>query len=120
MRIDELLNVLILNGTARYRLDPVSADATTTGTDEPSRLMAELSQREAEAVTFNRWREVFSLSAADRLLVALLDGTHYRDILLDGLLAAARHEQIQIDDEELCAQIDPLPQRLAMMRLCRG
>ncbi|MCV7175320.1 methyltransferase regulatory domain-containing protein [Mycolicibacterium sphagni] len=120
-RIDDLLTVLILNGSARYRLDPVSIGSTSTARiDKPSRLMAELGRGEAEAVTFNRWHEMFSLSAVDRHLLPLLGGEFERDKLLDALRAAVRRGQIEIDDEELRAQVDTLPERLATMRLCGG
>ena len=89
--IDELLEYLIVHGLASYRLDPVLLPPTSTPRpDESARRLAELVRDDAEPCIYNAWHESVSLSATDRLLLPLLDGTRDRDSLIEALLAATR------------------------------
>jgi SAM-dependent methyltransferase len=118
--LDNLVGVLITQGVANFRLDPV-APGIASGTlrlDEPARRMAELSHgRDGVARTFNVWHETVELSRADGDLLPLLNGSRDRDELLAALLAA---EQDDGDDPAALAElVDTLPQRLAEMKLLR-
>jgi methyltransferase-like protein/2-polyprenyl-3-methyl-5-hydroxy-6-metoxy-1,4-benzoquinol methylase len=128
--IEGLMEVLILQGQARFRLDPVSPErAQALRLDETARRMAELTRSESDASTFNLWHETLILSPLDRHLLPLLDGTRDRNALLEGLLAINRENPIRIerDGQEvsgeaelrdaLAEQIDAMPQRLAEMML---
>jgi methyltransferase-like protein/SAM-dependent methyltransferase len=131
--IDDLLDILIVRGHARYRLDPVLVPAATAPfrLDEPVRRMAELTRGDAEASTFNLWHETVMLSPLDRHLLPLLDGTRDRDALVEALTALAREEHIRLEhDGEIATdeaqmrvaaagQVDAVPQRLASMKLWR-
>ena len=132
-RIDHLLEVLILQGQALYRLDPVLPEpvGTPPRLDEPARRMAELTRGDADASTFNLWHETVPLSPVDRYLLPLLDGTRDRDALVEALLDVARDDLIRFEcdgtrvsgDAQLRAavaeRIDAMPQRLAAMKLLR-
>ena len=83
---------LIVHGLARYRLEPVLPQPTSTPPrlDEPARRLAELVRDDAEPFIYNAWHESVPLSATDRHLLPLLDGTRDRDALIEALLAATR------------------------------
>jgi methyltransferase-like protein/2-polyprenyl-3-methyl-5-hydroxy-6-metoxy-1,4-benzoquinol methylase len=129
--IDGLMDVLILQGQARFRLDPVLPDSAEAPLrlGETARRMAELTRRERDASTFNLWHETLILSPVDRHLLPLLDGTRDRDGLLDALLAADRENPLRIERDgkqvsghaelrdALAEHIEALPQRLAEMML---
>lgn len=131
--IDGLLDILIMQGQARYRLDPVLPEPASTPLrlDESARRMAELTRGDADASTFNLWHETVLLSPVDSHLLPLLDGTRDRDALVEALLALAREDRIRFErngerlseDAELrdavAEHIDALPQRLAEMKLLR-
>jgi methyltransferase-like protein/2-polyprenyl-3-methyl-5-hydroxy-6-metoxy-1,4-benzoquinol methylase len=119
--IDSLMGVLILQGQARCRLDPVLPDAAPTPLrlDETARRMAELTRRKVDASTFNLWHETHLLSPVDRHLLPLLDGTRDRDALVEALLTIAREEPIDLEGDDLTEYIDALPQHLAEMKLLR-
>jgi methyltransferase-like protein len=131
--IDNLMGVLILQGQARYRLHPVSPEPVPAPLrlDETVRRMVELTGDEGQASTFNVWHETHVLSALDRHLLPLLDGTRDRDALLDALLAALRDNPLPIERDgkqvsgeaelrdSLAEHIDALPQHLAEMKLLR-
>jgi methyltransferase-like protein/2-polyprenyl-3-methyl-5-hydroxy-6-metoxy-1,4-benzoquinol methylase len=119
--IDSLMGVLILQGQARCRLDPVLPDAAPTPLrlDETARRMAELTRRKVDASTFNLWHETHLLSPVDRHLLPLLDGTRDRDALVEALLTIAREEPIDLEGDALTEYIDALPQHLAEMKLLR-
>jgi len=132
--IDDLIGVLIMQGAAHIRLDPVSPEPTPAPVlrlDEIARRMAELTRTDSDASTFNLWHETLILSPADRHLLPLLDGTRDRDALLDALLAVHHENPIPIDRDgmqvageaetrdALAEQIDALPERLAEMKLLR-
>jgi methyltransferase-like protein/2-polyprenyl-3-methyl-5-hydroxy-6-metoxy-1,4-benzoquinol methylase len=131
--VDDLMGVLIRQGAARFRLDPVLPDSSPARLrlDEPARRMAELTQWSADASTFNAWHETVPLSPVDRHLLPLLDGTRDRDALLEDLLAVVRDGDVEIErdgtevsDEAqrrdaLAELVDALPQRLAEMQLLR-
>jgi methyltransferase-like protein/2-polyprenyl-3-methyl-5-hydroxy-6-metoxy-1,4-benzoquinol methylase len=129
-RFDGLMEVLILQGQARFQLDPVLADPVQVPLrlDEKIRRMADLTSMESAASTFNLWHETLMLSPIDRHLLSLLDGTRDRDALVEALLAIHRENPIRIerDGEELsdeaardtiAEQVDELPQRLKEMML---
>lgn len=88
--IDDLTSVLVMQGQAHYRLDPVRPDpaGTPAKVDEPMRRMAELTRLDDDACTFNRWHETVPLEPLDRLLVPLLDGSRDDDQLVEELVAA--------------------------------
>jgi methyltransferase-like protein/2-polyprenyl-3-methyl-5-hydroxy-6-metoxy-1,4-benzoquinol methylase len=119
--IDSLMGVLILQGQARCRLEPVLPDVAPTPLrlDETARRMAELTSRKVDASTFNLWHETHLLSPVDRHLLPLLDGTRDRDALIAALLAITREEQIDFGRDGLAEYIDALPQHLAEMKLLR-
>jgi len=132
--IDDLIGVLIMQGAAHIRLDPVSPEPTPAPLlrlDEIARRMAELTRTDSDASTFNLWHETLILSPADRHLLPLLDGTRDRDALLDALLAVHHENPIPIERDgtqvageaetrdALAEQIDALPERLAEMKLLR-
>jgi methyltransferase-like protein len=132
-RIDDLLEHLIMRGQVRFRLDPVLPEpaATPIQLDEPARRLAELTRGDADAYTFNPWHEELTLSAVDRHLLPLLDGTRDRDALVNEILAAARKGliQFQFDGRQLTGDtelrdaaaehVDTLPARLVAMKLLR-
>jgi methyltransferase-like protein/2-polyprenyl-3-methyl-5-hydroxy-6-metoxy-1,4-benzoquinol methylase len=131
--IDGLLEVLILQGQARFRLDPVSPGPAQSPLrlDETARRMAELTRSENDASTFNLWHETLILSPVDRHLLPLLDGTRDRDELVEALLAIDREKPIRIERDgnqvsgeaelrdALAEHIDAMPQHLAEMMLLR-
>ena len=132
-RIDALLELLIIQGHARYRLEPVSPEGASTSIklDEPVRRMAELTRDDVDAFVFNQWHEMMPLAPVDRYLVPLLDGTRNRDALLELLMAVYRQNLIQIDRDDgqplsdadarevLAREVADLPRRLAELRLLR-
>ena len=131
-RIDGLLEVLILQGHVRYRLDPVLPEPASAPwrLDEPVRRMAELTCGDAEALTFNSWHELLPLSPVDRHLLPLVDGTRDRAALVEALLAIARQDLIRFQPDgkpsgeaelrdAIEEQIDTMPRRLAEMKLVR-
>lgn len=132
--LDDLLGVLIIQGAAHFRLDPVVPELTVERPllDEPIRRMAERTAAAgAGAKTFNGWHETVELTPLDGLLVPLLDGNRDRDGLVDALLARLREDQEHLDsggtpvlDEPamrtaLGAHVDGLAARLAEMKLAR-
>lgn len=132
-RIDHLIEVLISQGQVRCRLDAVLPEPASTPLrlNEPFRRIAEFTNGDREAVTFNLWHETVALSPLDGHLLPLLDGTHSRDALVEELLAIARANLIRIeldgrrvsDEAELrdvlAQYIDAVPQRLEEMKLLR-
>ena len=131
--IDDLLEYLIVRGQARFRLDPVVPDPTSRPPklDEPTRRLAGLVRDDAEPSVYNVWHESVALSATDRHLLPLLDGTPDRDVLIDTLLAATRDGFVQFerDGRPLSSEadvrgaaeghVDGLAQRLTEMKLWR-
>jgi methyltransferase-like protein len=131
--ISGLMEVLILQGQARFRLDPVSPEPAHAPLrlDETARRMAELTRSETDASTFNLWHETLILSPVDRHLLPLLDGTRDRDALVQALLDIGRETPIPIEREgkkvsgeaamrdALAEHVDGMPQRLAEMMLLR-
>jgi SAM-dependent methyltransferase len=131
--VDDLLEYLIVNGMARFRLDPVVPAPTTTPPrlDEPARRLAELVRGDAEPFIYNPWHESVPLSATDRHLLPLLDGAHDGEALLEALLAAERDNLVQFerdgqrltspDDirEAATQHVDTLAGRLTEMKLWR-
>jgi methyltransferase-like protein len=131
--IDDLLEYLIVRGQVRYRLDPVVPEPTSTPPrlDEPARRLAEIVRSDAEPYVYNTWHESVPLSATDRHLLPLLDGTHDREALIGTLLDANQQGLVQFerDGQPLSAEadvrgaaedhVDTLAQRLTEMKLWR-
>jgi methyltransferase-like protein/2-polyprenyl-3-methyl-5-hydroxy-6-metoxy-1,4-benzoquinol methylase len=131
--IDGLMEVLILQGQAQFRLEPVLLEPAQAPLrlDETARLTAELTRRESDASTFNLWHETLPLSPVDRHLLPLLDGTRDRNALVEALVAIDRESPIQIERDgkqvsceaelrdALAEYVDAMPQRLAEMMLLR-
>ncbi|OFJ52929.1 methyltransferase regulatory domain-containing protein [Mycolicibacterium grossiae] len=117
--VDELVGVLVVQGTARYRLTPVrpSTDASTR-LPEPVRRAYALSRADAEMSVFNLWHEPLLPSEVDRRLLPLLDGTRDHDALLAELLADHRDDPIpDVTERDLEAAVDGLPARLRELKL---
>ena len=131
--IDNLMGVLILQGQARCRLDPVLPEPAPAPLQlqEAARRMVELAGSEGEASTFNLWHETHMLSPVHRRLLPLLDGTRDRDALVEALLAVVREDTIPIERDgkpvsgeaelrdAVIDYIDALPQLLTEMKLLR-
>ncbi|WP_140689056.1 class I SAM-dependent methyltransferase [Mycolicibacterium hodleri] len=131
--VDNLLGVLIAQGQARYRLDPVLPEQSSVdllSVDTTTRRLAELTRDQDDASIFNFWHEALLLSPVDRHLVPLLDGTRDRTALLDALTAIVGERSLQIErhgkpvpDEELrealAEEVESLPERLTEMKLIR-
>jgi SAM-dependent methyltransferase len=133
--IDNLMVVLIVQGQARYRIDPVALPEPTPNAplllDSTVRRMAELTRDDGDTSIFNPWHEALLLSPLDRHLLPLLDGTRDRDALVEVLLAIALEEPIPVERDgqpvsgeaamrdALSEHVDALPQRLAEMKLLR-
>ncbi len=129
--VDDLVELLITQGRARFRLEPVSAPPATAPIRlyEPARRMAELTRDDVEAFSFNSWHESVPLTALDRHLLPLLDGSHDRQALLDVAVNLFRENVIRIEhhDEELmdeaavrdvlAEEVDALPNRLVESKL---
>jgi hypothetical protein len=132
-RIDDLVEVLVMQGLARYRLDPVFPQSVCAPVrlNEAARRMAELTRDDDEAFIFNQWHESLPLAPLDRHLLPLLDGNRDRDALVDALVDLYRQNVIRIDrdDEELVDEaevrdvlagaIDTMPRRLVELKLLR-
>ncbi len=128
-----LMEVLILQGQARFRLDPVLLEPAQAPLrlDETARRMAELTRGESDASTFNLWHETLILSPVDRHLLPLLDGTRDRNALVEALLAIHGENPIRIERDgkqvsgeaelrdALAEHVAGMPQRLADMMLLR-
>ncbi len=119
--IDSLMGVLVLQGQARCRLDPVLGVPTSAPLrlDETARRMVELTRNKIDASTFNLWHETHLLSPLDRHVLPLLDGTRDHDALVAALLAIAREEPNAFEDDGLAEYLEALPQHLAEMKLLR-
>lgn len=127
------MGVLILQGQARYRLDPVSPPQASVPLrlDETVRRNVELTGSERQASIFNAWHETHLLTTADRYLLPLLDGSRDRDALVDALVAVDREHPILIEHDgapvtgeserhdAFAELVDTLPQRLTEMKLLR-
>jgi methyltransferase-like protein len=119
--VDNLLATLVLQGEARFRLEPVLPESTVTPLrlDERARRMAEVTSDDDAASTFNPWHETVILSTADRHLLALLDGTRDRDALVAALVARFEDDAIAFEHDALAAEVDDAPRRLVEMKLLR-
>ena len=107
--LDDLLGILILQGTASIRLDPVVGPLAL---DDTARRMAGHTAGSEHAVTFNVWHETLALSDIDRVLFPLLDGTRDRDELSRALANV-------LDADAASDYLDALPQHLAELKLLR-
>ncbi|WP_319450048.1 MULTISPECIES: methyltransferase regulatory domain-containing protein [unclassified Mycobacterium] len=131
--VDDLMGVLIVQGVARFRLDPVLPECSPArlSLDEPARRMVELTRRQSEPSTFNLWHETVPLTPLDTHLLPLLDGTRDRDALVEALLTSVRADPAQVDDDDdqvlgddelraaVTQYVDATPQRLAELKLLR-
>jgi methyltransferase-like protein/2-polyprenyl-3-methyl-5-hydroxy-6-metoxy-1,4-benzoquinol methylase len=128
--VDELIGVLIKQGTAEFRLDPVlpASAAGALRIDRVVRRMVELTRDSEDATTFNRWHETLPVTPLDRHLLPLLDGTRDRDALVRDLLASVRSDPAGLDteplpDDELQAAVsqyvDDTPRQLVELKLLR-
>jgi hypothetical protein len=130
-RIDDLLDFLIVAGRVRYRLDPVGPEASVSPLllDPRLRRMAEMARADSEALIFNRWHETLPLSAVDRHLLPLLDGTRDRTELVEALVAITRVDPGMVSQAgdsppsesdlraAFAAHIDATPERLLGLKL---
>jgi methyltransferase-like protein len=112
--IDDLTSVLVMQGQAHYRLDPVRPGpmGARPRIDEFSRRAAGLSKDSDDASTFNRWHETVPLEPLDRHLIPLLDGSRDDAQLVQALLAGGAGTR-----EVVTAQVRALRQRLAELKL---
>ncbi|MDT5396813.1 MAG: hypothetical protein QOK33_44 [Mycobacterium sp.] len=131
--VDDLLGVLIVQGAAQFRLDPVAPETATAPLrlDDSVRRMVELTRATDDATTFNLWHETLPLTPLDVHLLPLLDGTRDRDGLVQALLSSVRADPSQLDEDdapmldddqlrEAVAQyVDATPQRLVELKLLR-
>ncbi|OBA85138.1 hypothetical protein A5662_00200 [Mycobacteriaceae bacterium 1482268.1] len=131
--LDGLTATLILQGQARFRLDPVTPEPASMPLRlfEPIRRMAELTRWDDESSIFNLWHEALLLSPMDRHVLPLLDGTRDRDALLGALITIDREHEIEIecDGEPVSGEaerraafseyVDALPQHLQELKLLR-
>jgi methyltransferase-like protein len=131
--VDNLLEVLVLQGQVRFRVRPMLPESASAPLKlvEPIRRMSEITRDDSDASLFNLWHETLLPSPVDRHLLPLLDGSRGRDALLDALLAVDRRTPIPMErDGEpvsgegerrafLVQHIDELPHRLAEMKLAR-
>jgi methyltransferase-like protein len=124
--IDNLIQVLILQGQARFRLTPVLPEQSSPPLrlPEPIRRMAEITRDESSASIFNLWHEALLLSPVDRHLLPLLDGTRDRDALLDAVSAIDRETPIELEHDgdrtaALAHYVDALQEHLAELKLMR-
>jgi methyltransferase-like protein/SAM-dependent methyltransferase len=131
--VDDLMGVLIVQGAAQFRLDPVLPERSQArlSLDEPVRRMVELTHRQGEPSTFNVWHETVPLTPLDAHLLPFLDGTRDRDALVEALLTSVRADPTQVDDDDgpvlgddelrtaVAQYVDATPQRLAELKLLR-
>jgi SAM-dependent methyltransferase len=110
--IDDLIGLLILQGTAMPRLDAVRPAPGGVVLDETARRLAAATAGSEQAVTFNAWHETLVLSDVDQVLFPLLDGTRSRDDLAVALAPVLEPAAAQ-------TYLDELPQRLAELKLIR-
>jgi methyltransferase-like protein len=132
-RVDALLELLVIRGQLRSRLEPVQSrpDAVLRLPDSV-RGLAKATQADPDACTFNAWHEIVPLTPFDRYLLPLLDGTRGRRALIEAMLNHARRHEIWFersgrrltDETELRTvigrQIDDAPNRLAELKLVRA
>jgi methyltransferase-like protein/SAM-dependent methyltransferase len=130
--VDNLMGTLILQGQARFRLDPVQPESVLAPLqlDEMARRMAEVTSDEEAASTFNPWHETEVLPTVDRHLLPLLDGTRDRDALVEALVRKFEDDAIAFERDgepvrpdglraALAQCVDEAPQRLVEMKLLR-
>lgn len=132
-RIDALLEHLIMCGHVRYRTEPVLSQAVSARIriDEVARRMAGSARGDADAYTFNVWHEELLLSAVDRHLLPLLDGSRDSDALIEAVLGVVDDDLIRFERDgrrltgeaelrdAVAEHVITLPERLAAMKLLR-
>ncbi|WP_102141292.1 methyltransferase regulatory domain-containing protein [Mycobacterium hubeiense] len=118
-RLDDLLDLLIVRGQLRFRLEPVvpHPSATPTWLDETTRRLAELAREDPDPCVYNAWHEEVALSPLDRHLLPLLDGTRDRNDLVKELLNVAGTDVNALSRDAVTQHVDTIPQRLAGMKL---
>ena len=133
-QIDHVLDVLVLQGQARCRLEPVLPDiaASPPVLDAAVRKMVEATRPTGDPSTFTLWHQTVSLSPLDSHLLPMLDGTRDRVALVDALveIAVTKVVNIELDgdrvtDESVLREVfgeyvDALPERLEEMKLVRA
>lgn len=131
--VDNLMLVLILQGVAKFRLDPVSLEPASEPLRlaEETRRTVEVTRERGDASTFNLWHETLILSALDSLLLPLLDGTRDSKSVVEALVASVREQpiEIELDGKQVTGESDvraalakyvaALPQHLAELQLVR-
>jgi SAM-dependent methyltransferase len=98
--VDGLMGVLIVQGHARYRLDPVRPAVATGGVPklaETIRRAAELTRDDEQGSIFNHWHEPVLPSHVDRRTLPLLDGTRDRSALIADLLSMQHQNPILLE-----------------------
>jgi methyltransferase-like protein len=131
--VDNLMATLVLQGQARFRLEPVLPESASAPwqLDEKARRMAEVTSDQDIASTFNPWHETEVLPIADRHLLPLLDGTRDRDALVAALVKRFEDDAIAFEHDgepvsgdglrdALAAYVDDAPNRLVEMKLLRS
>lgn len=114
--LDDLTSVLVMQGQAHYQLDAVLPEpvGTPLKIDESTRRVAELTARDDDASTFNRWHETVPLDSLDRHLVPLLDGSRDDEQLVEALLAVGAGTR-----DELTEHVRTMRERLSGLKLVR-
>jgi methyltransferase-like protein/SAM-dependent methyltransferase len=132
-RIDDLLELLVVSGAAKFRLDSLSPMPTQNPLrlDDGVRRVIELARDVGQKHIFNFWHETIWLTPVDLEILPLLDGTHDRRVLIEQLLSRIRtgvvgfmRDGIQLSSEadlrEAAAEyVNALPKRLTEMKLIR-
>ncbi|MGB8407980.1 MAG: class I SAM-dependent methyltransferase [Mycobacterium sp.] len=129
-RIDELLELMVVHGQARYRLDRIRPQQYSRfQLDDPARRLAEATRGDSDAYSFTAWHETMVLTPFDRYLLPLMDGTRDRAALVEAMLGYARRRVIGFHGggreltgdaqlrEAIGLQIDRLSSRLPGLQL---
>lgn len=131
--IDSMLEILILRGHTRYRLDPMMSENASAPllVEESVRRNTELTRGDVQAATFNVWHEPVPMTLVESHLLPLLDGTRDRAALEDELLVLVRKDVIRFERDGrlllgadelrgvISDQLDEFAQRLVGMKLLR-
>lgn len=109
--VDNLIGVLIVQGNARFRLDPVRPATGVLVVPEAVRRVTALIRPGGGESIFNPWHEALIPTELDRLAFPLLDGTRDRETLIAELSA------LHPDSAEVVEYVDALPERLRELKL---
>lgn len=130
---DQVLDLLIFQGCARWRTDPVAPAVASVPlrVDDPVRRMAQATEARGASYTFNVWHEYVALAPLDACALPLLNGCRDTARLITDLVAEVRARGLRIEvdgrvlssDAELGAAmtqyVGALPERLQEMKLLR-